>query len=823
MKSYVRKVLAPAFAGLVALSATAQVNQMPSFPLLTHTPYFSVWSGSDKLNESVTRHWTNREQSFLGVVKVDDQFYRFMGAPSAALKAVVAAADEKGYDCRYQIDAAPMADWFMPGFNDKNWKSGAGAFGDDRAKPGTPWTGKNIYIRRTFNITELPKGRLFLRIHHDDDAVLFLNGQRLIRKGGANGDYETLLLPEEARKMLKVGENLLAIHCANPQGGSWIDAGISEEIVDNSLSNVLLAEQTNVNVSATQTTYTFTAGAVELTVNFCSPLVLNDLALLTTPVSYISYSAKATDGKSHNVQVYQGITTSLAVNMPGQEVATTAYAKNGLKVLKAGTTEQAILKRVGDNVRIDWGYAYVATPEAAGVQQYVTEANAGIPSFLNGQYSSGPATGRNLMLNTVLSLGSVSASAKTSRILVGYDEEWAVQYFKTNLRPWWRNDPKATMDNVLAQANKNYSKVLAKCVAMDKTIYQDALAAGGQSYAQLCAMAYRQTISAHTVVKSPDGELLFLSKENFSNGCINTVDVTYPSAPLYLLYNPELLKGMLNGIFYYSESGRWTKPFAAHDLGTYPLANGQVYGEDMPVEESGNMIILTGAIVKVANDPAYARKHWKTLTTWVDYLAEAGFDPGNQLCTDDFAGHLAHNTNLSVKAIMAIGAYAQMAEKLGEKATAAKYKAMAAEYAANWMTKADDGDHYSLVFDKKNTWSQKYNMVWDKVLKMDLYPQSVYDKEIRYYLGRQEAFGLPLDSRKTYSKSDWILWTAAMTNNKADFDALVNPVFKYAIQTPSRVPMSDWYETTDGRMVGFQARSVVGGYWMKVLKDKMAK
>ena len=198
-----------------------------------------------------------------------------------------------------------------------------------------------------------------------------------------------------------------------------------------------------------------------------------------------------------------------------------------------------------------------------------------------------------------------------------------------------------------------------------------------------------------------------------------------------------------------------------------------------------------------------------------------GQDPENQLCTDDFAGHWAHNANLSVKAIMGIAGYSEMAKMLGFNDIADKYATIAQKMAVKWEEMANEGDHYRLAFDREDTWSQKYNMIWDKMWNLNLFPNNVIGKEINYYLTKQNPYGLPLDSRKDYTKSDWIMWTAAMSSDQVTFEKFVDPLYKYINETVSRVPVSDWYETKTAQMTGFKARSVIGGHWMKVLTDKM--
>jgi hypothetical protein len=807
----------------------AAVNSLraPAFPLITIDPYTSIWSFTDKLYEENVRHWTGTSRTLIGVLRVDGKAYRFMGSEIIPLAPIVFGADIEAWDSRF-TEEKPSEGWEKPEFKDTDWKEGKGAFGSRGAGLGTRWRSKDVWIRREVIINEdISSKNLLVKFSHDDQLDLYINGVEVVRTGNTARTNVTVPLTPEMKAAIKKGSNIIAAHCNNESGSSFVDFGLYYET--GAMKNFeQAATQVSVNVMPTQTFYGFECGPVHLDLIFTSPLLLDDLKLMSTPVNYITWQAKSTDGKKHDVQIYFEATPEFAVNTINQPVTAERIQGSNMTFLKTGTVEQPVLAKKGDDIRIDWGYFYMAG--ITGKQMTMTVGN---PAVLRKDFAESGAANNNPDSSAIYKmymnmpaltysglLGKVGKKVISGHFMVGYDDILAIQYFGDNLPAYWKTVGEADILKVFETSEAAYPKVIERCSAFDKKLMTDAEAAGGKKYAEMCAITYRQSIAAHKLVKSKDGELLFFSKENNSNGCINTVDVTYPSAPLYLLYNPELMKGMLNGIFYFSESGKFTKPFAAHDLGTYPIANGQVYREDMPVEEAGNMIILTTAIAAMEHNALYAERHWTTLSTWANYLMENGLDPANQLCTDDFAGHLAHNANLSVKAIMGIAGYGKLAFMLGKNDIAEKYTSKAREMAAEWIKMDGEGDHFKLTFDQAGTWSQKYNLIWDKILGMNIFPDAVAEKELKYYLTKQMSFGLPLDSRKTYTKSDWILWTAALAKDSETFIKLTDPVWKYCNETSTRMPLSDWHETTDGKSQGFRARSVVGGYFMKMLEPK---
>jgi len=592
--------------------------------------------------------------------------------------------------------------------------------------------------------------------------------------------------------------------------------------------------QASVEISPLNSRYRFEAAGVELRVTFFTPLFPQDLDVMSRPVTYLTWNVASTDGKAHQVDLLLDVDPAIAVTDPAEQVTWSREHVPGLDVLSTGTRDQAILNRSGDRIRIDWGYFHLAVPDnepstsaltTSAIANFLTTGDPGDTDDLNFPRPAGGSGLRAAHLAVRLPFGMVTATPVKRHVLLAYTDSYSIEYLGRRLRGYWQRNG-MTPSELLETSEKDYPALEARGVKFDEALTADMRKAGGDDYAYLAALLFRQTIAAHKLVADIDGTPMLFSKENDSNGCIDTVDVTYPSSPFFLFFNPELLKAQLDPVMRYAALPRWKFPFAPHDLGTFPLADGQVYGggelnedDQMPVEESGNPLLMIAALGHAEGNWDFAQRYMPQLTQWAEYLSAKGLDPENQLSTDDFAGHLAHNTNLSIKAIEALGAFVQIAKGVGDTKLATHYEAIVKPMPAQWEQRAFDGDHYKLAFDQPGTWSQKYNLVWDNILDLHLFAPKVMQTEWSYYAQHMQPYGLPLDSRKTITKLDWEVWTATLASNPAQYQDLIHHLVLWTNTTPSRVPTTDFYDTISGKQMGFQARSVVGGIFIKALAD----
>lgn len=584
------------------------------------------------------------------------------------------------------------------------------------------------------------------------------------------------------------------------------------------------AEVTGCTVEPLLTRYTYQMGDETAELAFCTPLLPDDLDLLSTPVTLLRLRMHAPDARVrilwHDDICYNGLTPP-PMNGVGEK-------RGDLYAAMMGKQKQNVLGHSGDGICIDWGYAWMLSDSPVRF-----ERQAG---------------------HTALKL---EAGMKDGElwVLLAYDDVVAIDYFGYPAKAWYARKGK-TLPQALSEVWEERQEIVERCERFGNSLMEQAQRLGGEDYRALICASYRQTIAAHKLIADEAGDPVFLSKENNSNGCIGTVDVSYPSVPLFLLYNPELVRAMCRPILRFARYPVWKYDYAPHDVGRYPYATGQVYslkyldscnplcdpvGLDgvhapyyllsenadvyeekyqMPVEECGNMLLMMAAAVKADGNDRLARQADDLLCKWASYLAQYGEDPGEQLCTDDFAGHLARNVNLAIKATCALAAYGYLCEKTGRAEEAKEWREKAKHMADSIQRNADCGDHTSLTLDgDASSWSLKYNAVWDLLFDFGLFGLQWYQREIQWYLMQERKYGIPLDSRKTYTKSDWILWSAAMSSGR-ELQRFCAPVARYLRETPSRVPFSDWYETEDGRSVSFIARSVQGGIFMPLLRER---
>ena len=568
-------------------------------------------------------------------------------------------------------------------------------------------------------------------------------------------------------------------------------------------------KQTEFNMTAAVTSYTFECDRISLELSFFSTPFTDDLYRLSRPVSYMTAKYSAKDGKAHSVKLNIALSEELCIDLKGAEAVETAKVALpcGSPAIRMGSVAQRVLWRSGDDLRIDWGYVYLATSNKRALAEAKTADEM-----------------------TYISLSLPMTADKNEVIAFAYDDIHSFNYFGHDCDAYWKSVT-PTIESAISEALGEVDETLKKCNSMSISLYERAQKCGGEKYADLINLAYRQFLAAHKLAIDDNGELIYVSKECFSGGHSCTVDVTYPASPFMLLFNTELLKATLRPIFRFAASEKWKYDFAPHDAGSYPILGTQRYGlreggvllleMQMPVEECGNILILMRNIILFEGNADFVTPHMEILSKWVKYLVKYGNDPENQLCSDDFAGHMPHNCNLALKAIMGIAAYALILKEYGDSSGHDEYMSLAREMAKSWVERAKNADgSFRLAFDQPETRGMKYNMIWDKLWRTELFPREVYESEISICKQHMNPYGLPFDSLHTYTKSDWLVWTALLSSTKEDFEEMIAPLWLSYHLSLSRVPMNDFYDTVTSLAMDCRHRSVVGGIFIKMLEEE---
>ncbi len=643
--------------------------------------------------------------------------------------------------------------------------------------------------------------------------------------------------------------------------------------------------QTLLKTTATQSIFTLTAGGVNLTVDFLSPVEATDLKRLSIPLSDISTTVQSADGATHSVSVYFDISAEWA---SGNETAVVKWAPETISLGADGKTSSGSLTSwtvqptapsvfTQDGNFADWGTVLWATQSTGGVT-----IQSGEDTVVRGQFQNNGVLTNSEDENQpraidneypvfafAKSFGTVGTTATSPfTLLLGRVQGPAVNYLGTPSNSLWKQYFK-NYEAMLAFAYKDSAKALNRANTLDTKLYNASAAIGGSNYAALTALSLRQAFAATELTGTKKDPYLFL-EEISSDDNVQTVDVLYPSMPAFLYTNPELVRYLLEPVIDYVESGQWPKQYSPHDLGqTFPNASGHNDGggENMPVEETANMLIMADAYmqrVSSAEAATYANAHYTTFKNWANYLEETpngqpyvsgqpypnAVDPQYQNQTDDFAGDIAHSVNLALKGISGVAAFAQIAQMAGNATDAATYNADAQtdigiwtqlsqntagthllltyrEPANTYAASAPPADSYgitsspSTLDEADSAYSLKYNSFANRLLGLNLIPQYILTEEAAYYETIGQPTGTVLESGENgvptdFLKADWEIWTAAGIGDQTLASDLIGEVYNYANTTTQGVPFSDLYNLQD-TFTGFEARPVVGGVFAPLL------
>lgn len=590
-------------------------------------------------------------------------------------------------------------------------------------------------------------------------------------------------------------------------------------------------KQTDLRLTPTKSEFVFDVdGKVQLTVAFFSPVYPDDLARQSQQFSYVTVKVTCSDPKQRDVSVYMDVSGEWASGDASQVVKWeqgVAGQTGNVTYLRFARDQQEEFKEA--NEIASWGNWYLSTSSGSGMSWQIGQDTTVRSQFSDNKvltnqkdaeyravrdrwpvfaFSHDFTVKENAAVEKVFALGLVQDQvinfAGHSQSLTSIPGLWS---------SYWSDEREA-----VAAFFNDYQYAKETAEKLDKRIQDDSIRVAGKDYATLTSLALRQAFGGLQFGGTPQKPYIFL-KEISSNSDIQTVDVIFPAYPILHYLNATLSRYLLDPLFENQESGAYPNKYAEHDLGTFPVAKGHPDGNDeaMPLEECGNMIIMTLAYAQKTGDINYLHDHYPKLSQWAEFLIEESLVPANQLSTDDFAGTLANQTNLALKGIIALRAMSLIANLTSHTDI---YLTTAQTYLTTWKSLAINPSasppHTTLSYGDASSHGILYNLYADRLLNLNFVDQEIYDMQSEFYPTVAMEYGVPLDTRHTWIKSDWEMFAAAVASN-ATRDMFVAKLARWVGSERTDRAMTDLFDAgTGGWPEGgptFVARPVVGGFF----------
>ncbi|KUJ23207.1 DUF1793-domain-containing protein [Mollisia scopiformis] len=576
--------------------------------------------------------------------------------------------------------------------------------------------------------------------------------------------------------------------------------------------------------TSTHTYFTLDAGGSNLTLDFLSPVSPSNYLRQSLPFSYLTITASSTNGST--VQLY----TELDDSWTGQDADTTWNFTSTTNTSMFSMSAVGTATYSQQNQQALWGDVILASrPSNSSTLSIQAGGRAAVRQAFA---SSGSLTGTtpdwtaNGVIGMAHDLGNVQGDEAVT-FAVGYVREDAINYLGRPYTGYYR----ATYPNTIDAASyflNDLSAAEEESLRLDSDVVSKSTATAGSNYSDIVSLSMRQAYGGIDLVipanTTNTSQVLAFIKEISSDGNVNTLDVIFPAFPIYWAMDPEWIRLLLDPILQYLATGAWKRAWVIHDIGSnYPNATGHDNqdAEQMPVEETGNLMMLAYAYVLASNNTAWADQYMTLFQTYADYLVSHSLNISLQLSTNDAAGPLVNETNLAVKGALGLKAF-------GLLSGMSNYSSLGDAHANLLYTQGLATDaaktHFALTYPSApSTWKVTFNLYPDVLLNLSTFPTAAYKMEDTFYPTIRASGGVALDDRQWWAKSDWNIWaagTASASGSNTTRDMMVNDIWAFASNGMNSAPFSDrWVVRAAGaprpvgREFGLRARPTVGGHF----------